>query len=178
MYFLDGEILYLAMPQSVSYSRKPKLKGNFSPGVWWCQGLCCVSHLESKDNNSSWLSRLPYQNSRTAACNDNHLISLSMLRTTKFHAVDLTMVYFLNMKATSAVPYPQCQNKNSTFLILSEYFAAKSLFPATQKESFPKCLYNHSPLAPSQTHFMTLGFHILLLCGSHQSRTSVYTHVL
>lgn len=88
------------------------------------------------------------------------------------------MVYFVNMKAISAVPYPQCQNENSTFLILSEHFAAKSLFPATQKEPFPKSLYNHSPLAPSQTHFMTLGFHILLLCGSHQSRISVYAHVL
>lgn len=39
MYFLDGEIPNLAMPQSVSYSRKAKLKGHFWPGVWWCQGV-------------------------------------------------------------------------------------------------------------------------------------------
>lgn len=126
---LDGEIPDLAMPQSASHSRKLMLKGQFL--TWGLVVSGVLLCLPLRIQRQQLLLTIPTPTPVIPGQQQHvHLISLSMLRTTNFHVVDLMTVYFLNMKAISAVPHPQCQNKNATFLILSEHFAAKSLFPA------------------------------------------------
>lgn len=129
--------------------------------------MCAASHISCPfffraeshkarsvdDGDSSLLSLLPHQYLQAAACNETQLISLSTLRTTLFHVVDLRMVYFLNMKAVSAVPSPQCRNKNSTFPSLPEHFAGNSILPAL----LPQRVYHCNPLMLSQADFRDLG---------------------
>lgn len=131
--FLDGEIPNLMVPVHKLQQEGKAQRPIFDLGFGGVRG-CAVSLTQnSKTRTPPHYPDSHTSNSRAAARKENHLVSLSMLRTTNFHVVNLTMVYFLNMNTISTVPYPQRQNKNPTFLILFEHFAAKSLFLATQK---------------------------------------------
>lgn len=108
---LDGRISKPATPRSVSCSRKPELKGQISTsGVRVSGAVHCTRTGLSRglEKTTTPPHCLCSHASNPGARNENHLISLSMLRTTNFGAVDLTMLRFLTTKAISAAPSPQC----------------------------------------------------------------------